>query len=429
MQKTKMSRLFKILKRKPIVSIVVAALCAQLLSTTVYAATLNTITLTLDGEERIVQTHAASVEEVLTDNSVEVGEHDYLSAELTDAVTNEMTIEWEPATEVSFLVDGVQTQVWTTEDTVSSFLSSKEIMLDPYDKVEPKIETPISEGMVIQVKNAFPVTLNDGGAVQEVQTTASTVGELLTVSGIQLGEFDRVEPSVDTALTHGMVVNVTRVGKTTEVSELTVPYNTVDVGDENLPQGQVQVVTEGQNGSVAQTFEIITENGVVVARNLVSEVTNIEKVDRVQHIGLQVPVVVASSTDASGKSPVTSSANEPVPMAGDVVGYAMQFIGTPYLYGGTTPAGFDCSGFVGYCYRNALGISLPRTSGGMASSGTGVENLAPGDIVYFGNGGSVSHVGIYTGNGQFISATNSGVQVDPLHSGYWGPKYMGARRY
>ncbi len=429
MQKTKMSRLVKIMKRKPIVSLVVVALCAQLLSTTVYAATLNTITLTLDGEEKIVQTHASSVEEVLADNDIEVGEHDYLSAEPTETVTNDMTIEWKPAVEVSLLVDGVLSEEWTTEEDVSSFLASENITLDPYDKVNPSIETPVSENMIIQVGNAFPVTLNNGGVSQEVQTTATTVGELLTNSGIQLGASDRVEPSAETALAPNMAVNVTYVGTTLEVSELTVPFNTIEQEDPSLPQGTVQVVNEGQLGSVAQTFEVVTENGVVIARNLVSEVTNIEKVDKVQKIGTQVSAPAQVTSTKPGKSPASSGGNEPAPMAGDVVGYAMQFIGTPYLYGGTTPAGFDCSGFVGYCYRNSLGISLPRTSGGMASGGTAVANPAPGDVVYFGSGGSVSHVGIYTGNGQFISATNSGVKVDALHSGYWGPKYMGARRY
>ena len=87
---------------------------------------------------------------------------------------------------------------------------------------------------------------------------------------------------------------------------------------------------------------------------------------------------------------------------------AKQYIGTPYVYGGSTPAGFDCSGFVKYVYEK-IGISLPRTSYSQANVGTkvGLDELEIGDIVCFGYS-SINHVGIYVGDGNYIHSPRSG---------------------
>lgn len=113
---------------------------------------------------------------------------------------------------------------------------------------------------------------------------------------------------------------------------------------------------------------------------------------------------------------------------------AMALLGTPYRWGGSDPdKGFDCSGLVGYVFRNALGIELPRVSREMAKNGELINDkakLAAGDLVFFGRRGRVDHVGIYVGEGRFVHAPSRGkdVQVSSLDTGYWSQKFMQARR-
>ena len=113
---------------------------------------------------------------------------------------------------------------------------------------------------------------------------------------------------------------------------------------------------------------------------------------------------------------------------------AIGLVGTPYRYGGNTPAGgFDCSGLVNYVFRDMLDLRLPRTSRELAAwqgPRIATDRLAAADLVFFGSDGNVSHVGIYVGEGRFVHAPNSGgtVRLDRLDGAWWRDHYTGARR-
>lgn len=114
-----------------------------------------------------------------------------------------------------------------------------------------------------------------------------------------------------------------------------------------------------------------------------------------------------------------------------IIQTSMNYIGVPYVFGGTTPNGFDCSGYVRYVFSNA-GIYLPRMADEQYAVGSFVSmnELTAGDLVFFSTyEAGPSHVGIYLGNGNFINASSSrGVAIDSLNSSYWGSCYIGARR-
>lgn len=109
---------------------------------------------------------------------------------------------------------------------------------------------------------------------------------------------------------------------------------------------------------------------------------------------------------------------------------AQSLVGVPYLFGGSSRSGFDCSGYTQYVFKGA-GISLPRTAAGQFGVGTSVSRnaLQPGDLVFFTTYASgASHVGIYIGGGSFLHASSTGVRATSLNDSYYASRYLGARR-
>lgn len=122
--------------------------------------------------------------------------------------------------------------------------------------------------------------------------------------------------------------------------------------------------------------------------------------------------------EAANDSSSVSEAAIPPAASGGIVGTALQYVGYPYVYGGTSPSGFDCSGFVQYVFA-LNGISLPRISGDQGRAGTQIpaSEAQPGDLVVWGE----SHIAIYIGDGQIVHASTpaTGVKVSSLYGSYY----------
>ena len=150
-------------------------------------------------------------------------------------------------------------------------------------------------------------------------------------------------------------------------------------------------------------------------------------------------VEVTSRSSEARNAEVTNIQEVPVEettasKTGELVAYAKQYLGSRYVYGGTTPSGFDCSGFVMYVYKQ-FGVSLPHSSSAQSKKGTKVEkaNLQQGDIVFFSDYKThkgIGHCGIYIGNNQFIHASTekTGVITSSLNSGSYKTRYVTAVR-
>lgn len=181
-----------------------------------------------------------------------------------------------------------------------------------------------------------------------------------------------------------------------------------------------------------------------IADNVVGALYNGQRVDILANDGAwyqinynSIPAYVHSDYILIRSAELTSRDGNDAEKRGtigeEVVEFAKQYIGTPYVYGGSSPSGFDCSGFVYYVYKN-FGVTLNRVAADQSKNGYVVDRseLMPGDILLFSRtlDGYITHVGIYVGDNQFIHSPQTGksVEIVSLSSGYYNYGYVGARR-
>lgn len=176
--------------------------------------------------------------------------------------------------------------------------------------------------------------------------------------------------------------------------------------------GKTQTKQIKQTNSTSETKAVVAEASKPEAKTAAQTETSKTK---------QVASTAKQQTEVSRSSSTNSS---------KLVSNAMSLIGVPYVFGGTSRSGFDCSGYTQYVFQGS-GVSLPRTSYAQYGVGSAVsrDELQPGDLVFFSTyDKGASHVGIYIGGGSFVHASNSGVRTTSLSDSYYASRYVGARR-
>ena len=191
----------------------------------------------------------------------------------------------------------------------------------------------------------------------------------------------------------------------------------LSVSERTLVQAQYSVI-ENSSSSIDDLNSAINQLRSIRDNQLKSDIVKEEvnaKIeaakDRVAQLQAAIDAANAASKPNRGDSTVSATGNA-------IVDYAYKFLGIPYLWGGTTPDGFDCSGFTQYVFKNAAGVSLPRTTYDQINVGVAVSynDLQPGDLVFPHTG----HVGIYVGGGQMIHAPSTGdvIKVSSVYKFY-----------
>lgn len=171
--------------------------------------------------------------------------------------------------------------------------------------------------------------------------------------------------------------------------------------------------------NVVSTAVKVVKNGENIEKVMAADAKTKTSVKTANKQTRQVSRVVSSEISRGSSSQVE-----------EIVRNAQSLIGIPYVFGGTSTKGFDCSGFTQYVFKGS-GIDLPRTSYAQYGMGTAVkkDQLQAGDLVFFSTyDKGASHVGIYIGGGSFIHAAGSAVKITSLSNSYYSPRYIGARR-
>ena len=204
-----------------------------------------------------------------------------LTGAVLDINSKRITLVWVDAFE-----DSENTQKFTTrQEFVSEFLAENNIEVGEFDKLSMLPEDELYDGARLIIRKSRKFTLSIDGNVEIITTTKKTVREAFEEAGVTVTMTDRVEPSLDETITQDMHVNVYRVLEQQITVDKEIPFTSKEVSDKTLQKGKTKIKTKGQNGLKRATYNVTTENGIEVRRELVSEVTIKNPVAQVVAVG------------------------------------------------------------------------------------------------------------------------------------------------
>ncbi|WP_256941333.1 G5 and 3D domain-containing protein [Bacillus sp. EAC] len=263
------------------------------------------VTLEVDGNEQVIQTHANTVAELLKEQNLTITNNDEIYPSADTKISDKMDVVIQHAKSVKFTIDGQEKVIMTTAQTVQELLKEQKIKVKPNDIIMPGPSTPLKENENVTYEKAFPIVLNDGGVPKKVFSTSTTVADFLEKQQITLNEYDRVEPAVDAKVEQNDTVRVIRVEKVNDVVEESLDYREKEKVDSSMYKGESAVITDGVKGLVKRNFELIKENGKVVSKTLIDETILKDPVDRVVAVGTKS--VPSSSALVKSSAPKVNS--------------------------------------------------------------------------------------------------------------------------
>ena len=295
--------------RKPVLAVAAALAVALVAGGSIVAAMNKTVTITVDGQAQEISTFSGSVSGALDSAGLSVSEHDVLAPAADTAIEDGSQIAIERGRLLTITIDGQTREVWTTADTVEEALT--ELGQNPADytlSANRSREIPL-DGLSLSAETIFSTTVADGAAAAAgVQSSADTVGALLTEKGITLGELDTVTPAADTPLSNGLQIAITRVVKTTVTEQVDVPQPAdQQTEDSSAAVGTSTVTQQGSAGKDSVTYEVTSTNGAETGKVETGRTAVTPAQPTIVSVGTKQPVKASTSSSRSSSSASQSS--------------------------------------------------------------------------------------------------------------------------
>ncbi|AXI07533.1 DUF348 domain-containing protein [Oceanobacillus sp. 143] len=308
------SKLLPASKMKLVISVLGVFVLVLFSGLVLFEATKAEVVISNNGEKQTIDTHTNTVGELLNEVGIVVSEHDILSHNKDGAIKNGMTIDYESAKQIILTIDGKDDTYYTTADTVGDFLNEQNLSFAAHDIISHKTTEPTTDGLNIDVTTAYQITIQDGAKNRTVwTTTGGSVFDLLNKNKIRLNEHDRIQPSAETMIDNKTEVSIVRVNKVVDEVHESVSYSTEKQQDNTLVKGEEKVITQGQDGIVVKKYNVTTENGKEVSRELVNEEVKKPSTNRVVAVGTKEPeaeqglVTLANTSSGSNHGIVNTS--------------------------------------------------------------------------------------------------------------------------
>jgi len=275
-----------------------AVMVALILGLVAFVGTNKSVVLSVDGETSDIMTFGGTVEDVLEKADVQLAAADRVVPDPATEVQDGTTIEVTTAKTVNVNVDGTGHTVQTTGSTVADLIS--ELRVSAKSSVSASLDSSLVSVRGLSISTPKTVTLLADGKTSQLETTASSVEELLAEAGVSLGSSDRLSVPARAAIADGMTLKVTRVAAGTQDTVIeTVPFETRTVDDAELFEGEKKVTSPGTAGERTRVFSTVVVDGREVSRVLASESITREPVAETVAVGTKKrPAAAAPSGTA-----------------------------------------------------------------------------------------------------------------------------------
>ncbi len=301
-----MKKLFseKVIKNKIVLSATSLIVLGSGIAYGTYELTKDSVSLTINGKEEIVRTHANTVHGLLKEIELDIRKEDEIAPATNKKIEDNMKITYKAAKPIKVAMGDERRTIWTTADTVKELIQQENIDISEHDRIEPALDTVIKKDLSLTIDKAFQITLNVGEEKQQVWTTSTTVADFLKNQDVQLNKLDEVEPALTEEITTKSKVIVTRIEKVTDVVEEPIAFNVVEKNDDDIEKGVQKVINSGKEGKQEKHYEVTLENGKEIDRKLIKTETVQKSEDRVVALGTKA-VQSSSATVSRGNESVS----------------------------------------------------------------------------------------------------------------------------